>query len=36
MVQYHPMELQCGCKIDETGGTLLVECKEHRDGKFRN
>jgi len=30
------MELQCGCIIDETGGILLVECKEHKDGEFRN
>ena len=31
-----PMELQCGCCIDEIGGILLVECKPHREGKFRN
>jgi len=30
------MELQCGCHIDEIGGVLLVECKPHREGKFRN
>ena len=31
------MELQCGCHIDEIGGgVLLVECKPHKEGKFRN
>jgi len=30
------MELQCGCTIDETGGVLLVECKPHKEGKFRS
>ena len=30
------MELQCGCAIDEIGGVLLVECKGHKEGKFRD
>lgn len=30
------IELQCGCCIDDIGGVLLVECKPHREGKFRN
>jgi hypothetical protein len=30
------MELQCGCAIDEIGGILLVECKGHKEGKFRD
>jgi len=27
---------QCGCHIDEIGGVLLVECKPHKEGKFRD
>jgi len=30
------MELQCGCAIDEIGGILLAECKDHRQANFRN
>jgi len=36
LVHNHSMELQCGCHVDEIGGVLLVECKPHRQGKFRN